>query len=167
MKSVRGFTLVELLVVIAIIAILSMIGLSIYAGMQKAARDARRRSDLEQYRIALQSYAANNNGKYPSPGGTSSTTTYQDLITGAGVATGIFTNSGPLISDGYLPSALIPPLQQDLANRDVYRYWYIGGAKIWKLYTGLEGSTTQGWQICSDGRVGQVKTTTDANCNVP
>ena len=37
-----GFTLVELLVVVAIIAVLSVIGITIFTGVQKNARDARR-----------------------------------------------------------------------------------------------------------------------------
>ncbi len=43
----NGFTLVELLVVISIIAILSVIGITIFSGVQKNARDARRRGDIE------------------------------------------------------------------------------------------------------------------------
>lgn len=42
----RGFTLVELLVVIAIIAILSVIGVTVFSGVQKNARDATRRADV-------------------------------------------------------------------------------------------------------------------------
>lgn len=42
-----GFTLVELLVVVAIIAILSVIGITVFSGVQKNARDARRRGDID------------------------------------------------------------------------------------------------------------------------
>lgn len=41
-----GFTLVELLVVIAIIAVLSVIGIVVFTGVQKGARDAKRRADI-------------------------------------------------------------------------------------------------------------------------
>lgn len=44
----QGFTLVELLVVIAIIAILSVIGFGIFSGTQGAARDGRRRVEIDQ-----------------------------------------------------------------------------------------------------------------------
>lgn len=47
MKSDTGFTLIELMVVIAIIAILSVIGISIYTGAQKNARDAVRRVEID------------------------------------------------------------------------------------------------------------------------
>lgn len=43
----KGFTLVELLVVITIIAILSVIGITVFSGVQKNARDARRRGDID------------------------------------------------------------------------------------------------------------------------
>lgn len=43
----KGFTLVELMVVISVIAILTVIGVVIYQGQQKNARDARRKSDIK------------------------------------------------------------------------------------------------------------------------
>ncbi|MBU1000240.1 prepilin-type N-terminal cleavage/methylation domain-containing protein, partial [Patescibacteria group bacterium] len=44
--SSKGFTLVELLVVISIIAILSVIGIVVFTGVQKGARDAKRKADI-------------------------------------------------------------------------------------------------------------------------
>ncbi len=49
-----GFTLVELLVVISIIAILSVIGITVYSSVQKNARDARRRGDIDSIAMALE-----------------------------------------------------------------------------------------------------------------
>lgn len=52
--SGKGFTLVELLVVIAIIAILAAVGLTIFSGTQKNARDARRKADIDAIAQALE-----------------------------------------------------------------------------------------------------------------
>ncbi len=62
-----GFTLIELLVVISIIAILSTIGLAVFINVQKNARDAKRRQDLDAISKALTLYY-NNAGFYPPPG---------------------------------------------------------------------------------------------------
>jgi prepilin-type N-terminal cleavage/methylation domain-containing protein len=55
-KLNKGFTLIELLVVIAIIAILSSVVVVSVISVRARARDARRKSDLEQIRIALNLY---------------------------------------------------------------------------------------------------------------
>lgn len=47
MSAQRGFTLIELLVVISIIAILSVVGVVVYSGIQKSAKGATRRADIE------------------------------------------------------------------------------------------------------------------------
>ena len=53
-KGQQGFTLVELLVAIAIIAILAVIGLTVFTGLQRGARDATRRSDVQAISKALE-----------------------------------------------------------------------------------------------------------------
>ncbi len=50
----RGFTLIELLIVITLIAILSTISITVYSGVQKNARDAARRSDIQSISKALE-----------------------------------------------------------------------------------------------------------------
>ena len=42
-----GFTLLELVVVIALIAILSVVGISVFVGLQKNARDTKRKADID------------------------------------------------------------------------------------------------------------------------
>lgn len=50
----RGFTLVELMVAITIIAILATIGITIFSGAQKQARDSKRKQDIDSIAIALE-----------------------------------------------------------------------------------------------------------------
>src|SRR3989344_566141 len=49
-----GFTLIELMVVISIIAILSVIGVSVYGNVQKTARDGIRRADIAILRNSIE-----------------------------------------------------------------------------------------------------------------
>lgn len=60
----RGFTLVELLVVIAIIGILAAMILSSLGSARSKARDASRKNDLAQLRLALEQYADDKGGVY-------------------------------------------------------------------------------------------------------
>ncbi|OHA09369.1 MAG: hypothetical protein A3B37_02285 [Candidatus Sungbacteria bacterium RIFCSPLOWO2_01_FULL_59_16] len=59
-----GFTLIELLVVIAIIGLLASIVFASLNSARAKARDAKRRSDLNQLRTALELYYSNH-GNYP------------------------------------------------------------------------------------------------------
>jgi len=65
MSQKRGFTLIELLVVIAVIGILAS---SVIIGLSRAqtrARDAARKSDLDQVRKALETYLIDKPSGYP------------------------------------------------------------------------------------------------------
>ncbi|MDP3645700.1 MAG: prepilin-type N-terminal cleavage/methylation domain-containing protein, partial [bacterium] len=62
----RGFTLIELLVVIAIIGLLASIVLASLNTARKKSRDARRQADLKQLQNALELYANDQGGNYPS-----------------------------------------------------------------------------------------------------
>jgi prepilin-type N-terminal cleavage/methylation domain-containing protein len=53
-QNTAGFTLVELMVVMAIIAVLSVVGMGVYSGIQSNARDARRREELDSIVKALE-----------------------------------------------------------------------------------------------------------------
>lgn len=52
--SPQGFTLIELMVVISIIAVLSVIGITIFSGVQKNARDTKRRADIDAIATAME-----------------------------------------------------------------------------------------------------------------
>lgn len=67
MYQKKGFTLIELLVVISIIGILSTIAMTSLNGARKKARDARRKSDMEQIYLAIEQYYAEH-GTYIVPG---------------------------------------------------------------------------------------------------
>src|SRR4030042_7080650 len=123
-KAQPGFTLIELLVVIAIIVILisaSLIGLS---GSRETARDAKRKTDLESIRSALEMYKSDNN-KYPSLAsenicdssmGSCATNCYKTTNTCSGGDWG-----SPMTS---LEPNYIADLPKDLLNDTTHFYYY-------------------------------------------
>ncbi len=86
----RGFTLIELLVVIAIIGVLSSIALASLNSARSKGNDGKRVSDLREIQKALEVYATDNPGSYPSTG-----SAYRSQCTAWGA---------------YAPAAVIPGL---------------------------------------------------------
>lgn len=80
-----GFTLIEILVVITIIAILTASGMVAYIQIGKNARDARRKSDLEQLRSALVLYRTDFNA-YPASVNWSNMSPIQNYISSASMS---------------------------------------------------------------------------------
>ncbi|MEB3284597.1 MAG: prepilin-type N-terminal cleavage/methylation domain-containing protein [Candidatus Sericytochromatia bacterium] len=62
----RGFTLIELLVVVVIIGILASVALPSFVGAQDKARNASVVANVNSIRMALEQYATDFNGSYPS-----------------------------------------------------------------------------------------------------
>ena len=64
-RKQSGFTIVELLIVIVVIGILAAIVITTFTGVQKKARDADRKSDINAIYSQVEVYFAQN-AKYPS-----------------------------------------------------------------------------------------------------
>lgn len=121
----RGFTLIELLVVISIIGILAGLTLTGFNAARKNARDAERKSDLGQYRDALETYLSN-----------SATSQYPANITTSLIPT-------------YLPVAINDPL-----NTGTYVYQYAPGTGNLSYILSADLEAGNFWVVCSDGRAG-------------
>lgn len=72
MKKENGFTLIELLVVISIIAVLSVIGITIFSSVQQGARDTKRKEDMIALKNAVAQYSLANHAFPPTSCSTSS-----------------------------------------------------------------------------------------------
>lgn len=107
-NNTEGFTLVELLVVISIIAILSVVGITIFSSTQKTARDAKRKADIESISKVLEVNYNSSTGAYPTTldctkfasGGcpqdpvNSGTSVYTNALTATSYTTCAFMESG-------------------------------------------------------------------------
>lgn len=147
----EGFTLVELLVVISIIGLLISIFTARYQTAEKQARDTKRKSDLSQYRTALENYAVANGSLYPTPGAAAC------IDAASGLCAGSFKTE-------YLPSC-----PDDSRKSENYYYLYCASASGYSLSAKLEGTGTI-WHICSGGQVCAAETTefpTGTSCLCP
>lgn len=64
LPKTSGFTLIELLIVIAILAILAAIGITVFSGVQKNSRDARRKEDINAVAQAMEVGFTDSTGQY-------------------------------------------------------------------------------------------------------
>lgn len=158
LSPIFGFTLIELLVVISIIGILAGLTLSSYSGAQKQARDSQRKSDLNQYRNALEVYAGANGLKYP--GYTTRTTASSTTGLCATTRLGNMMSSCP-------------------ADPTTGTYYYrsngdnTGNPTATQFVLWVQVETGGCWEVCSTGKTGKLATcpsgASDANgtCQVP
>jgi prepilin-type N-terminal cleavage/methylation domain-containing protein len=145
MQKTKGFTLIELLVVIAIIGILSGLIIVSMSGAQNAAKDARIKSAMDQFRSTAEIFKLNNNNSYGSTVGQADCTS---------VATSIITTG----TDG---AALCADIQsQGTGDLRIYidsSYWCV--SKV------LPGGST--WCIDSSGYVGAPTAATTCDATTP
>jgi type IV pilus assembly protein PilA len=84
-KSKKGFTLIELMVVVAIIGILALLGLRLYTGQQRKAKNAIVKANAGTIQTLLQAELADDNF---------------DTVNGKVTDGSVFSNSGIRIPDG-------------------------------------------------------------------
>ncbi len=125
-RAPRAFTLIELLVVIAIIGLLSSVVLASLNTARAKARDAKRFSDLEQVRTALEMYYADH-GAYPVQRG--------EERGWMGTTPGCYDNPGDpsaaipgLVSGGYISA-----IPQDPNPQGNYCYLYSSNGSGYKF----------------------------------
>ncbi len=120
LSAQAGFTLIELLVVITIIGILLAISIFGLIGARESARDAKRKTDLEQIRSGIEVYKSDCN-VYPSSLGTT--------LAGSGSPT-----TCPA-TNIYIAATPVDPLSPARA------YLYYSNGSIYEVCASLEGGT--------------------------
>ena len=130
-----GFTLIELLITIALISILSVLGFSSYKATRKRGKDAKRKSDLNQIKMALRMYYNDNQG-YPN-------NNINGLIEACGDAT---FNWGDEFSCG--GTVYMKKLPEDPAGRPYFYEQQSGGDEGFNLYACLDNLGDQSGTAC-------------------
>lgn len=120
----KGFTLFELLIVISILSLLAVLSISALTSVRRSGRDARRKSDLEEVRTAIEQWRSDK-GSYPLQG---NGTNLLDITCSS--ATGLVDNATP--QNVYLQKA---PKDPGCSNRS---YHYTVNGQDYTLAAALE-----------------------------
>ena len=143
----KGFTLIELLVVISVIGVLASLVLVSFGPAQKQARDTQRKSDIGQYKNALEMYAGKGNGLYAAR------TNASGVVASSTLCTDLEITTCPEDPKNTADATFIYKYQSDGSMSD-------GTAVATKyvLWAKLENSTNY-WVNCSNGKVGTMPQT--------
>ncbi|HUV72181.1 MAG TPA: type II secretion system protein [Clostridia bacterium] len=142
-SQIFGFTLIELLVVISIIGILAGLGTARYLVAQKHARDTERKSDLNQYRVALENYASAYNSLYPKVSG--------DI-------------TGLCDTGGFASTYLSGPCLDDVFASKGTHYIYNSTDGIDYVLAATLESNNNYYVVCSNGRSGEASSLNGSTC---
>ncbi|MBI4078876.1 MAG: type II secretion system protein [Candidatus Levybacteria bacterium] len=155
-----GFTLIELLVGIAIVAVLSTIGLEIFGSIQKMARDARRKGDIDAIAKALE--VNKSATQYQTPLGnwfSSGAIPYDPL--GSGLGNYSRTGCGTGGEDGTLKNRCwycmknptLPGAGPYYCTNQDYPDFHLSASGAW----GTPGFAKNGWIVCANLETGSPK----------
>lgn len=136
-KMKKAFTLIEILIVISIIGILAALITVSFTASQRQARDTQRKSDLAQYRTAVETFASKGDGLYPL---------YASSI-GA--------------SDTLCTALELSSCPTDPTSSQSYSYCSNDTGTNYVLWATLEGVDSN-WTVCSNGR--SAASTNDPTC---
>ncbi len=138
LKSHSGFTLMELLVVMAILGILIVAGLGSFTSSQKKSRDIKRKSDLRQISLSLETYY-NDFGAYPL----SDSSTHQ--IKGCGSAgTSLCDWGSPWKKTPASGTATVYMITLPSDPSSSRSYYYDSDGTYYRLYASLENEKDEG-----------------------
>lgn len=65
-RNEKGFTIIEVVLVLAIAGLIFLVVFLALPQLQQSRRDTQRKSDTGRFLAAMESYAGNNNGNYPT-----------------------------------------------------------------------------------------------------
>lgn len=149
----NAFTLVELLVVISIIAMLVSIMLPVLASARKSAQQTQCLSGVRQIALALNTYAIDGKGAYPTLMGTDAIRTWGSYSTA--IAADNPQGHGLLWKMGYIPSwtALYCP-SRDRNTWPAQNLFNNGSAYKFGDYPKASCYNLRGWALESDGGKG-------------